>query len=867
MPSRKENKDPNLRPLMVYGHVVVSLFSPSAEMGSDICLLPTQSSGRISSEEGYKRFYSRTQETWTETLRAVAILRDKLVEERRQIGVPDPSQLRDVRTPVLDCFSAFQDALIRGNEENIISNPFYLLMKMIFHLNMQASQELFKETIKTAIHEHYKINIYHSDTDSTLKPFISSIILIVSMLSVYLEVNLLLPCYNFIEAIGAIIGLIFSVAILDFKNRLLSGIAEKKQFNKGIVYCFMVGPRRFIISILLILFTIFSIHNNVMSFFYLFFETEKSLTETGVCIDFIRIVFASDYRQIFDIFVVIIATAVIFGEVFLYFRQTVAIEIREEQFNRSNHEIIPIFLEKFTDSINGFFEQREISISLLSWLPRPSKLLIRNSLFIWLCGMSCGLKFCLKNMGIQRYFKIWISRLFRSAVRSSHHDSIREMDDSIRSVLAVLDRDGCRFLKFLYPDLQWNNKRREFTFIELGEKLLQSVEKGHKNFKNRLRQACAVPLYAKVNFWKKILNREKESRIREDFELTLDMAYKELGRERYIERREKFNFAKPVAFGLKNAGLCSYCRSPGIFNLWDCNISNPARKIHSGLVDSIVYFVSHILTYLIYLILFKTPNKNTNDLPWSHNKWLQNYCLLSMQGRVKVDYTGLDNIDDILEIKKKIPILINNDIKIILTMLQSINFSWVRVWVATINHYIDVLEEMDEEINMIVDVRNNTIDYFMEDDCNKLLYMPLHYKSPRIFSLTEQFNTIISQIDQTMEYVEELNYLELQKNLYASKVEKKCEEINQITSDVKLNLLEGDIEFSAWKSINGDNVVNHIIDEVKKIQTSLGKFKQGDVASNCKEIFIEISILNNQSDKLFNRIKEIISTLKNQVQS
>ncbi|MBF0154498.1 MAG: hypothetical protein HQL64_12220 [Magnetococcales bacterium] len=876
MSSEKKNEDPRLRPLVVYGQMVVEIFSSDVDLDDLVCLLPAQGGGCFSCEKSSRDFFSHAQEKWSETLQAIAVLRNSIAEERHQVASFGSSRPNDIKTPILDRFLVFQNALKERDEESIIDNPFFLLMKMIFQLNMQSARGAFKETIRYAISEHYRVDTCAISSRFSVKPFVSILFLVLSSWAVFCGVNEFLqrPVSQEIfrgvflgvsgetlrHVAGLVAGFLLSLAILDFKDRLLQGFAEKGQLWGGLVYSVVTNPRWIILAALLTFLSVYTSHDGIVSLISRYGDLQKQQVENGGYVGHISGnayagVANHDLQLVAHILIVVLLIIVNFGEVLIFARSTIKAAQKDGSLADNSDLVFSKFLDGVVGEIDAFFERREILISLLSWLPRPSKLLITDAFFTWLYTVNFKLRYGEAGIELLTILKIWFSRLFRFTVRKNLCYGICAMDLSLSRIRLGLNHDKCKFLEILYPDLLWDSELGETFFIQFGDRLLSSMKKGRKRFDRNLKRSCGVPLCKKISFRERFIHRKNlKSKIREEFETTLNMAYGELSHEQCQERRESYDFN---GHAVMDTGLCSCYGSLGLLRVWECD-----AVCHKNIViDVFVYFVYYLAYRLFRLFFLSAINENENLFPWSYKKWIHDFCMSLNENAGAKRSAEMDNIDDILNISMMIPILVDRDIKNILKKIDQFDSLSIRPWKVTMLHYADVLGEMEEEIKMIMDARMNTVDYSQLGGSSTILYMSLRYKSPRIFSLREQFNIIANQINQTSEYVEELDFLNQQRNLFFEDIEDKCVNISRLLMEVRISLLGGGVDYSVWRSVSGDKLVYHVTSEVQNIQNALYRYRKMDIVDHTKDIFSELSLLKDRSKKLYGSLKDIRYTL------
>ncbi|MBF0135749.1 MAG: hypothetical protein HQL65_05875 [Magnetococcales bacterium] len=905
----KENGSPMSRPLVVYGRMVVNLFSHEVNPDDLICLLPIQNRDHISCMESYQEFFLHAQEKWSETLQAVAVLRDKVTEERLSIAEADPTQVNEVRTPLLDQLSVFESSLNSGDEGNIIDNPFFILTQMVFQLNMQAAHGTFKDIVKGTVSEFCGRGTSAVSSKFHIKPFLSVVFFILSSWATFHGVHEFFQTSAFQnilatlsveisgetsrQVIGMVVGFFLSLVVLDFKSRLLQEIAEKEQFWGGLVHLFKMKPRWVFLAVVL---TFVSIHANYHGLATRFVDQEtsyfaertnsikknthavvvhKNTTDLNrILVDQYGVVLAG-FIILFAIFFSILFN---FGEILFFSRSIIKTAREDGKAIKIKSSVFSKLSDEFVQNINDFFEKKEIWVSLLSWLPRPSKLLIQDAVFIWLGHLSFELKYGEVDTNFFVNSKIWFLHLFRPVIRKKILYGVLALDLAMDRIREAMDRDECGFLGILYPELQWNKNPDKISFIQLGNQLLLSMKKGQERFDRNLKRSCTVPLFKKLNFMEAITSRKLKSTIQRDFEMTLNLAYKELApRDQFDLKNGNDNFVKSITNKTKKTGLCSYCNSAGILKIWECDTINPVGTCHTNTNNMnnhvlqkfkghfmyfLIYYIYYPISKFVYLVFFSTFSHDKEILPWSRKIFIQNYCELSANKNSKDQSTVSDCMEDILNILTIIPLLKNDYLKDIMKKIEMFDSSWISPWKSAILHYTKILDEIIEEAKMVTGAGidyNSHIQLYIN---NTSLYTPLYYKSPRIYSLSEQLIMIVNLIKNTSDFIDEAEFLHQQKKLYADEVNESCMCVDRLLLEIKMGLVGGDMDYQVWKSMGGDKVVKQIMNEIDNIRDDLQKYQQMDVIEHSKDVFIKLNWLKDRSKQLRDHLIELRNTIK-----
>ncbi|MBF0135382.1 MAG: hypothetical protein HQL65_04020 [Magnetococcales bacterium] len=1156
---------PDLRPLAVYGQTVINLFTQETEPGSQVCLLPIYNRDQVLFQESYQEFFSRAQDKWSDTLRAISLLQKNLVEERRQAEAVDPSQVSEVKTPILDRFIAFQGAIRQWDEEALEDNPFLKLTRMIFQLNMEAARGALKVAVAEALAERERMNLQavppireiwwgssgkrsfiRNMADSLrwliigLKPFISVLLFILSTVTTFRGINelLQLPISHKIfgtlfaggagetarYVVGLAVGISLSLAILDFKGRLFQGFAEKGRFWKGLVHAFGINPRWIVLATLLTFFSVYTNYDGIVSlvskqgelqkqwldikgrvelvlgdpdtanpdhpqtlhglkkaleltvkqsvvtfeklpedelsgiassqdprkgprywakhfvvfggfteglvdlpkvhtnsetsrainaillgsglnfsksidekirelttrYFQNFEATHRSIREDLDKLDHImrpsgrsvaelrrfmtlehydintlvQKITASfeDNKRVYDevatelnkllklhvsvlrqvdkygstqqveyhisaavdapdiegidalkkgvipaaihkdlaalnrflideygatmarfllMAILLFSISLDLGELLLFTRFTVKIAKKDEKILDHKSTAITMWNDEFVSKVRTFFEKKEVWFSLLSWLPRPSEILMRDALVMWLFDMDGELKYTGGHVTPWLRWRIWLVRLFRATVRKEICYGLQAWDRALDRVQKALNRNECRFLGVLYPGLQWDGKLEKMLFVQLGAKISAGMQQGQEKFELSLKQTSGVPLCKSI-VRGGTLREETKSKMQRDFELTLDKAYKELDPQARRQRQEAGTGNRSPATGkiTKNSATCTRCAPKGMLQIWRC-VMVSMREGCSAHDEDPVYWVTlykKIAFFLIYYVycpiwqakywIFTVSFINEKiDYPWSRKRWLYNFCV-SNRGRlerVKITSVEKNKIIDIEDILKRIPKLKINKIKEIFDKLDGFSTDWAKTWKLSILHYDNILQGIEEEARMIRGLGKNASDVADE----MLLYNKgiglgnlLYYESPHNFSLLEQFKTIELQIEDAIERISEVDSLYQQKVQFIKEIEDTCSDISRLLTNIKMGLVSGEMDYQGWKLLGGDKVYQQVTEEIQKILEASQEHHQQDVVEQGEEVISKLTQLRNRSKQLHEQLlsaKEVMS--------
>ncbi|MBF0321351.1 MAG: hypothetical protein HQL62_00145, partial [Magnetococcales bacterium] len=1094
MESEKETKEKSeLRPLTVYGQTVVNLFTDEIESDVPVCLLPVHNRDQIPCQESYQEFFFHAQEKWSETLRAVSLLKSNLQDEKRQAAAAKPDQMGEIKTPILDRFLAFQEALRKGDEEEIEDNPFLKVTRMVFQLNMEAAQGTMREAVIVALAKWERTNMrafpsipeiwrletrgfrgigrkLYASLRSLLigfKPYVSVLLFVLSSVTTFRGVNelLQLPLAQKLfgnlflghtgEAaryvVGVTIGVSLSLAILDFKGRIFQGIAEKGKIWKGLIHALGVHPRWIILATLLTFFSIYTNYDGIVSLvskqgelqkqwieikgrvegvlgtsmtanpdhpqtlhglkkaleltaqqavetfknlpedelsgiassqdprkgprywakhFVVFggftegvvdvpkvhvsSETSKNINtillgsglnfgkgieekiqeltgrysnsfsntvktihhdleqldlimspgersmasmrrfmsleyyDINALVQHITASFeenkrvydgvATELNQLLKAHVavlrqvdkygntpqvdytisatvdvpaidgiealkkgvipvathkdlvalnqflthehgpakasLILMSILLFsisldlGELLLFTRFTVRIARKDEKHMDDKTLIITTWHDEFIGNIRGFFEKKEVWFSLLSWLPRPSEILMRDALFTWLYKMNGELRLSGGRAGLLTRWKFWFIRLFSAVARKEICYALMAWDSAMDRIQTALHKNNCQYLSILYPGLRWDAKLDKMSFHQLATQLTASMKRGQIQFEESLKTSSDTPLCKKI-IREPITQKVAKSKVQRDFEMSLDMAFQDLDPQSR-QKRQNDN-ASPIANGKQtdDETTCSRCGTRGFRRSWRCAVIKMTEPYtcehpHGSFLDTIYKMMAYGSIHFVYCPLwygyswlFQTSFIKENQVfPWSRKKWLYEFCV-SKRGRQErhaITSAEKNKSVDITDILKKIPRLKHETIVNLIDRLDKFDAGWAVTWKLSIRHYENVLLDIEDEARMIQglgkdadDVADEMLLYNKNIATGDLLY----YESPHNFSLLEQFKTIEMQINDALNRVGEIDDLFQRKIQYAKEIEETSENINRLLVSVKMDLVSG----------------------------------------------------------------------------
>ncbi|MBF0153433.1 MAG: PilZ domain-containing protein [Magnetococcales bacterium] len=1158
----QEKEKPELRPLAVYGQTVVDLFSVDIDTATPVCLLPIYNRDQVLCRESYQEFFLHAHEKWSEALRAVSLLQENLTEEKRQAAAVGLARSHEVKTPILDRFRAFQEAIEKGDEESIEDNPFFKLTRMLFYLNMQAAQGAMQDAVASALAEHERANMQVvvpirdiwrptgkkqktfraigrniSATLRTviigLKPFISVLLFLLSSVTTFRGVNelLQLPLAQKLfgtlflgntgesarYVAGLVVGISLSLAILDFKGRLFQGFAEKGRFWQGLLHTLGVNPRWIVLATLLTFFSIYTNYDGIVSLVSKQGELQKQWVEiknrvelvlgdtrtanpdhpqtlhglkkaldltvqqaistfeklpedelSGIAssqdprkgprywakhfvvfggyaeglVDLPRVYANTDTsrninaillgsklnfskgieekireltgryqksfvatndsilddldkldqimrpnersvaemrrfmtleyydintlvqhitasfeenKRIYDevanelnalikshvavlrqvdkygntpqvhytisatvdvpaiegisalkkgvipvaahkdiaalnrfladeygatmasfILMAILAFSISLdlGELLLFIGFTLRTSRKDEKILERKLASIAVWNDAFIDKVRGFFEKKEVWFSLLSWLPRPSEILMRDAQFMWLYKMDGELACSGGRAGPFTRWKVWLVRLFSAAVRREACYGLEAWDRALDRAQRSVDRGKCSFLGVLYPGLRWDNKLRKLSFAQLGSQISLGMKRGQTQFEESLKKSCGVHLCKKLTL-KSHAREESKSKSQRDFEMTLNMAYSELDPQARRQRQESGHMPPSSGGSLSgNKGVCSNCGSSGFLQAWRCvevKISEgcPISHQDEGWLLSLQKSLIHFLIYAVYCPLWWVHYwlfsvsfiNDKNVFPWSRKKWLYDFCI-SNRGRIErkkiILHEKKGNVD-FEYILSKISPLRTDKIKRVMTKLDEFDGGWAKAWKLSINHYANILRDIEEEARMIRGLGKDANDvademqlYNKEIGLGNLLY----YESPHNFSLLEQFKTIEFQIEDALERIDDIGILDRKKSQFSREIEETCADVNRLLVKIKVGLVSGDVDYQSWKLVGGDKVYQQITEEAEKIVATAQEYNQQDIVDQGEDTVIKLNQLRVRSQQLRDQLMD-----------
>ncbi len=277
-----------------YATTVNALFDPERRAGEPILIFPGQSNKkkRKDSTDG-KRLAQFANEAELQSIQAVVDqFRTALAKEKKagKTGADEDNIHAHLK--------AFQEAIKDGNEAPLEDNPFYELTKLVFHLNMDAAGNLFT-AMEDELVSHPPEPVYilkslreiwfsgsglslgrrlYATLDNWMasgKLWISILLFFGSTFTTAQGVNDVLQSpwadslfgglFTGLEGEGTrylvavLCGLILSSAILDYKDRIFSNIAESGGVFSGLRDVILRHPRWILVATLL---TVVSIKTN-----------------------------------------------------------------------------------------------------------------------------------------------------------------------------------------------------------------------------------------------------------------------------------------------------------------------------------------------------------------------------------------------------------------------------------------------------------------------------------------------------------------------------------------------------------------------------------------------------------------------------
>ncbi|MEO5370365.1 MAG: PilZ domain-containing protein [Magnetococcus sp. DMHC-1] len=561
------------------------------------------------------------------------------------------------------------------------------------------------------------------------------------------------------------------------------------------------------------------------------------------------------------------------GELLLFTRYTIRIAKKDEKVTENKANLVSVWNDEFLGRVREFFEKKEVWFALLSWLPRPSEILMRDALFLWLYKMDSELQFsgCKTSLWIK--WLIWLRRLFRSTIRKEICYGFQAWDRALDRIEHNLEKYNGQFLGILYPGLYWDNKLNKLSLVQLGNRLTNGMKQGQERFELSLKQSCGGSLCNKIVTREKGI-KESKSRLQKDFEMTLNNAFRELDPQARRKRKEHRQGSNIPAKYSGNKQPCSACGKPGFRHAWRCMI----LRLNDGcqhdmqndpyiliLQKNIVYFLIYYIycplwrgTHLLFMVSFIHEN---HLFPWSRRKFLYDFCI-SNRGRTeknRMKSAEKNSIVDIENILTRIPLFRTDKINKVRDKLDSFDEDWAKSWKLSILHYEKVIKEIEEEARMIRGLgkdAHDVADEMLLYENNSSLGSLLYYESPHNFSLLEQFKVISAQVEDALERLDEIETLNLKKRQFCQEIEETCTDVNRLLIKIKMSLASGDVDYHNWKLVDGDKIYQLVADEIQKIQETSRTYLHRDVVDQSNDILAQLNQMVSRTHQLRNQLMD-----------
>ncbi|MBF0177625.1 MAG: PilZ domain-containing protein [Magnetococcales bacterium] len=560
------------------------------------------------------------------------------------------------------------------------------------------------------------------------------------------------------------------------------------------------------------------------------------------------------------------------GELLLFVGFTIRTARRDEKIIEGKIKEVEVWNEKFINKIRGFFEKKEVWFALLSWLPKPSEILMRDALFMWLYSMDGELELSGGKAGRLTQWRIWLARLFRATVRKEVCYGLQAWDRALDRVQRGVAREKCLFLGVLYPGLRWDKELRKLSFLQLGAKVSQGMKRGQAQFEKSLKASCNIHL-CELFVRRGGRSKDIKSPTQKDFELTLHMAYQELDPQ---TRRKRQEGSHPVPVGRSSSGgkgICPSCGAAGFVQAWHCVKTKTIEGcpveheddgflpwIQKKMVSFFIYYLFCPAWWAYYWLFCVSFVKDEKVFPWSRKKWLYEFCA-SSQGRIersRVMSTEKKELN-FEYILSKITSLRTEKVKDVIRNLDKFDRGWAKSWKLSICHYENILCDIEDEARMIRGLgkdANDVADEMQLYSRNASLGSMLYYESPHNFSLLEQFKAIEFQIEDALRRVSEVAAKDARKDQYLREIDEICADVNRLLAEVKMGLVSGDVDYQSWKLVGGDKVYQQIADETKVILASAQESKNMDIIEQGEDVIAQLNKLRIQSEQLRDQLLE-----------
>ncbi|MEO5332790.1 MAG: PilZ domain-containing protein [Magnetococcus sp. YQC-5] len=297
----------------VYGQIIDQLFTSDSQVGDPVavCIESSQTVPKNRDDDASELFYETlaayaSPAKLHEIQNAVDTLRRLLLQEKEKETSPTSGKTHPKATGTLtQKLLEFRSALLHGDEAKLENNPFYSIAKLVYRLNLDAASGLLHYVqSKSNLHPPKPVPFvptlveiwgagnrkagFFNKLSATIDKWLNSgklpIEIVVFFGSTFttargvsdlLQMPGALPFMT--EGLGSVeaefkrnlisllCGLILSSAILDYKARLFSSVAEAGAVFRGIWHAFKRYPRWMILATILTLISIKTNYDGIVS--------------------------------------------------------------------------------------------------------------------------------------------------------------------------------------------------------------------------------------------------------------------------------------------------------------------------------------------------------------------------------------------------------------------------------------------------------------------------------------------------------------------------------------------------------------------------------------------------------------------------
>ena len=268
---------------LTYGKIVSRLFDPHQSVGMPASIFPGTHKTASELPPNHLIHHIHPNE-WKRTQETVDFLRRTLKQEQAEQSGKAANQ-PESRANASFHLHEFHKALKNSDETTLENNPFYELSRLIFRHNLSGARNILKKNTTNLLLQAPQSIPFFEPYPRRFIPMIGNalihsravLVLLLTLLSILMTA---IGVYTQLQPqegidfdntplwMGLLAGILLTIPLLDFKNRLYRGMAESGGVLRGIRYAFAHHPKWLFVALLLTLVSIKSNYDGLVAILF-----------------------------------------------------------------------------------------------------------------------------------------------------------------------------------------------------------------------------------------------------------------------------------------------------------------------------------------------------------------------------------------------------------------------------------------------------------------------------------------------------------------------------------------------------------------------------------------------------------------------